>query len=352
MIERTALIDTAPVGFDLNASSRHPHGAERHHHTSHCHHHHAPDLGRPEIKLETPGVTSHPRQTEMWKRELDWSDTIQAKLREADRTDLAERIADCHTYQLHQLCIRCNRHRVFWNHCDNWYCPVCQPRLAAHRREQVEWWTKLVKQPKHVVLTTRNVLVIDKNYVRWFKRCLTRLRRSKFAKGWRGGCYSLEVTNEGNGWHLHAHLLVDADWIDGGRLAVLWGSIVGQAYGIVKVKDARRSDYLAELTKYVAKGTTLTKMTGQDLAALIDALEGERTFGVFGSLYGQRTRYREYVKAAQAEKLRCDCGCERFKYLDDNEYEVWLLTHSDPDKPRPPPEASRKPADPQSSFNL
>jgi hypothetical protein len=299
------------------------------------------------IQLERRGLTSHaaqlPTVTKLpdWQREFWAAGTIQknaiaAKLRAHGRVDLADGLEECHSTWTIALCGDCGKHKRFPNRCDCFYCPECQPRLASERRKAVEWWTRLVCQPKHVVLTVRNVPDLTKGHVQELKRWFGRLRRRSFARSWQGGFYSLEVTNEGRGWHLHIHALIDAKWIDAGELARQWNSVTGGLGNIVCVKDARAKNYLAEVTKYAVKGVDLAKWAAPDIVAFIDAFTGVRSFGVFGTLYGARTKFAEFIASLKDAKPLCDCGSFNIHYYSESE---WLMRDLKPGpltQPRPP----------------
>jgi hypothetical protein len=273
------------------------------------------------LKLETGGIT---QQRTFWRDHIIWSESIVAKLHEAHRPDLYEPLAACHTQESIAECCQCGRIRRFYNRCELNYCPLCQPRLARERSDTVQWWTQLIDQPKHVILTVRNSDRLTKQYVLWFKHCWSRLRRSNFTSAWRGGFYSLEITNEGQGWHLHLHALINARWIDAKELATRWAKIVGQDFAIVKVKDVRKQDYLRETTKYTVKGSQLASWKPLEIAAYIDAFNGVRTFGVFGKLYSQRTEWRKYLDQVQGVKPTCECGGTAIHILTPSEY-AWKL---------------------------
>lgn len=305
---------------------------------------------RASVQLESRGVTSHyqpgPRtrgeqpQQEFWESRHVWSESLVAKLDQVNRSDLADQIRDCHSQVSYRRCNGCAQLSKFYNRCDRKWCPLCTPRLAAERRESVEWWTREVGQPKHVVLTSRNTDRISAETVRNFKAAFARLRRSRMSSNWRGGFYSLEVTNEGRGWHLHLHALVDARYIDARQLAITWAKCIGQDFSIVKVRDARDSNYLAEVTKYAVKGSQLASWNGEDVAAFIDAFSNVRTFGVFGSLYAKRTEWRTWLDSIHAKSTACDCGCTEFSIL--SELDLLLLdlkpsiTCTRNHSPRPP----------------
>jgi hypothetical protein len=221
--------------------------------------------------------------------------------------------------------------------------------LTRRRLRNLGEITKGIRQPKHVVLTARNSATLTRDRVSAFKAALARLRRSKLAAKWRGGLYSLEVTNEGRGWHLHAHLLVDADWIDKRALAVKWGELVGQDFAIVCVKDARGQDYLRELVKYAAKGSDLASWNGDDVAAFVSAFQGVRSFGVFGTLYKQRAEWRAAIAELESVPERCPCGATFFRVLHPDEAEFWMATRACHNA-RPPVEPA--PAAPQLGLTL
>ena len=103
--------------------------------------------------------------------------------------------------------------------------------------------------------------------------------------------FSYEVTNKGNGWHPHIHMiaLLD-DYIDQGKLSREWEAITKDS----KIVDIRKitsktggnldiSDALLEVFKYAVKFHDL------DLELTWEAyrtLKGKRLLGSFGTLYG------------------------------------------------------------------
>lgn len=278
------------------------------------------------VSLDTTGVTSQFPIAEFWPRQQHYRESIVAKLREAGAPGLAEPLAACHSRKGFAVCTGCYKSTAFWNRCDLFYCPTCQPRLAHERAKAIQWWAAEVTQPKHLVLTARNTNQISPEYVRWFKSCITKLRRSKLADKWRGGLWSLEVTNEGRGWHLHAHLLVDTAWIDLKALAIKWGNLVGQDYAIVYGSDARQTDYLKEVCKYSVKGSQLAAWSPTDVVAFVRAFTGQRSFGVFGSLFGRRKDYRAWLDSILATARICECGSKHFRVMDSNEHDWWQTT--------------------------
>jgi ribosomal protein L37AE/L43A len=259
------------------------------------------------IKLDTTGVTSHFLQSEFYVKQDLFRKSLVARLWEHGRPDLSQPLSMCQVVTQRMYCETCRKVKDLRSHCDKWYCPSCQPRLSWKRYQKLKVWLQHVNQPKHVVLTARNTMRISKTYFRWLVKCLAKLRRVRFSSAWRGGIWSMEVTNEGRGWHVHYHLLVDADWIDAPQLAREWGRLVGQDFAIVHVSDARNESYLREVAKYAVKGNDLAAWPAVDTASLIDALQGTRCFGAFGSC----SKLRAEVAAAVAElREQRSSGCQ------------------------------------------
>lgn len=278
------------------------------------------------VQLETRGITqqetAHQKyeklslhQALLWSKHTIHKNTVAAKLREAGRADEARKLELCHTQFTVAQCTKCGTVQKFPNRCDLFFCAECQPRLSNDRRRAVEWWTREIKQPKHVVLTVQNLPNITKAHVQEFRRWWTNLRRSKFARHWHGGFYSLEVTNEGNGWHLHLHALINAHWIDAVGLSVAWNKANNGLGRIVKVKDGREKNYLREVTKYAVKGVQLAAWPKEIICEFLDAFNGVRTFGVFGDLYAKRTEFAEWFKAIRDLKPLCKCGACSLLYF-------------------------------------
>jgi hypothetical protein len=220
----------------------------------------------------------------------------------------------CGTEEIYKTCHACGLWDRYWYACNRKWCPLCNHKLAHARAERIRLWALKVRQPKHVVLTCQNFPILTRKRIRAFQSALVKLRRQDVWSQVQGGCASIEITNAGQGWHLHAHILADARWIDAGRLAIDWGRLVGQAFGIVKVKDVRGESYVQEIAKYVAKGSELASWPGEVLLEFIEAIRGVRFFAAFGSLRDQRKVIEAQLQFAKRDRKKCPCGCMDFQY--------------------------------------
>jgi hypothetical protein len=174
-------------------------------------------------------------------------------------------------------------------------------------------WAKEIKQPKLVTVTARNTEGISRHQIREFNKNLWRLRRQEVFEEVKGGSQSIEITNESRGWHVHAHLLVDARWVDTQQLAIAWGKLVGQEYAIVDVRDKRGEDGGAQAAKYVCKPAEFAKWRPNEIAEFVHAVSQVRLFNVFGDFIDKRRKIRARLRLNRPENL-CDCGCGQFRF--------------------------------------
>ena len=324
----------------------------------------------PQFHARPHNRSTHEWQESFWQQQTIFKNSLAAKLREAGMSADAAKLEDCHSEFTYAICSDCGQVRKFPNRCDQFFCPECQPGLSSDRKYQVEWWTRTISQPKHVVLTVRNLADLTPGHIDELRRYFTALRRSAFAtkqtfwrhdltkgtwhqvkaleprtkkneffkcKPWTGGFYSIECTNQGDGWHLHIHALIEAPYINGCILSHLWHKITRRQSHIVRVKDCRDKSYLAEVTKYAVKGSDLAKWAPSQVKTYIEAFRHKRTFGVFGKLYAARTEFADVVAQLRTRRPRCPCGSCSVTYYTETEWLMRDLSPSIPSLPRPPP---------------
>lgn len=241
-----------------------------------------------------------------------WHETIRSKLQGRLNTIQFENFQRCGTEKIYRTCKGCGKCDGFGYHCMIKWCPRCNWRVTNKRQEMLERWSQLIDQPKHVVTTQRNTATLTRKMISDHTRNLAKLRRANVFKEVKGGCVSVEITNESRGWHLHAHWFVDARWIDASELSSTWARLVGQDFAIVKVLDLRsRKDFAREVAKYVVKGSEMATWDGNEINEFVRAVRGRRFFFAFGTLFRASAKIRAEMNAEKIPTV-CECGCEKF----------------------------------------
>jgi hypothetical protein len=281
-------------------------------------------------------------QAEFWKHQTTHKFTVASKLRQSGLEEDALILENCHSYYTVATCSNCGKVRKFPNRCDRFYCPECASHLQHERQKQVEWWAERITQPKHVVLTIRNITDLTPGHIDELRLMFRRLRQRKFAKNWIGGYYGIQVTTGKKGWHLHIHALVDARWIDENQLRDEWKACTRGFGYIVRVKDCRKTDYLRETTRYVIHGSQIASWKPETIATFVRAFKNKHTFGVFGKLHGQRAEFAEWIAGLKQSKPRCECGSCNVRYQTEADWLISQAAGPHSYEPRPPPDDAQQ----------
>jgi len=241
-----------------------------------------------------------------------WHETIKSKLFGLYDCAQFRNFERCGHEKIFRTCTSCGDWKSFTYHCMVKWCPRCNWRITRTRHKLIERWSQRIAQPKHVVTTQRNTRTLNGRMIREHQVALAKLRRTNVFDQVAGGCVSVELTNESAGWHLHAHWLLDARWIDAQELSRTWGRLVGQTYAIVKVCDLRsRKEFAREVSKYVIKGSEMSKWDAEEIHQFVRAVKGRRFFFAFGSLFKEGSAVRAELLAEKVPTL-CECGCGKF----------------------------------------
>lgn len=250
---------------------------------------------------------------------------IRFKLAEAlnttDRPAWYESFAECgQTLDAGLWCIECHEWHELKHRCSMRWCPVCAWRITEKRKQQLRLWSSCVRNPMHLVLTQKNFEALTRSKLREHYKNLTKIRRHKLMSHVKGGCVSVELTNKSQGWHLHSHWLIDCDFVPMEKLAVAWGKLTGQEFGICKFNKMHGHSYVNEVCKYVCKSSELVKWEPEQILQFIESIRRTRFFFKFGSLVkatAEIKRTLAEIKVARPEK-KCDhCGNESLAYIPD-----------------------------------
>jgi len=225
----------------------------------------------------------------------------------------------------------CGRDSFIGLRCDFPLCPWCQARRAKELVKRLGPLVGGMKAPKLWTFSPPNYAELTGEAVGDLGKVLTALHRQEyFRKRCRGGIRALEVTKGDNGWNLHAHEGVDADWVaqypqwdivprqgaKGQWLKRPWA--VGEKHpGLARefTRQCQRFSWLrsprldfdldnpehwyfvdlrqagvgvaAELAKYVAKGSQVVGAGAGAVVEYLFAIKGHRLIQPFGSLYGE-----------------------------------------------------------------
>jgi hypothetical protein len=259
--------------------------------------------------------------------EAEWSNSIKIKLREAGAEVYCsskgekwfQNFERCGVEEFWQVCEICRTSKLGHYRCSNRFCPRCAPTLANQKRKFLTILTKGMFGVKHLVLTQRNFYTDLKLAVRASRKNLFRLRKQDIFGKVRGGCASMEITNESKGYHLHWHILIESEFIPIDKIAQSWAKLTGQEFSICKIKAVEEGTYAQEVCKYLAKGSEIATWRPAEILQFVIALRGTRAFNTFGRWGGLRKGAEEMAELEKVRPEPCQCGCNEWVYGKDKD---------------------------------
>jgi hypothetical protein len=157
-----------------------------------------------------------------------------------------------------------------------------------------------MKAPKFLTLTVPNVWNLTKEAVLKVGRAFRRMMRWVYYRAHvRGGLCAIEITNIGNGWHIHLHVIIDADFLPQRKLSADWNKVAGGRMVDIRPRDP--VTILGYTLKYIGKAPDIYRVDGGHgpkrycgpaerwtrEQAYNAALKGIRMVQPFGTMYGK-----------------------------------------------------------------
>lgn len=174
-------------------------------------------------------------------------------------------------------------------------CPLCAIRRGAKAlKAYLDRWQVIAQDNPElnlylVTLTVKNGDDLEERFdhltssVKTLMRRRSRKNQPSETKKAAGGVFSYEVTNKGNGWHPHVHMIwACTEEPDQTRLQEEWSSITGDSF-ILDVRPFRAdqdpAEGFSEVFKYAMKFSDLSVADNWTAA---DTLRGKRMVSSFG----------------------------------------------------------------------
>ena len=218
-------------------------------------------------------------------------------------------------------CQCCGNGKVGRSRCKKRYCPECQGLLAAERKRELAPLVRKFKWPLFVTLTCANTATPEG--LRHVQKAFCKLRRKKI---WTahvvGGIAAYEITDRGNGYHPHVHMVIDCEWLAFKtprplrgmapnkvkalckaahvELSEEWAKCLKQpGNAIVWVTRCNAATILDEVCKYAVKGSDLVEVAGS-AGDVIDAINKCRLMSTWGTAYKRGEPQERHPLACEA----------------------------------------------------
>lgn len=272
--------------------------------------------------MQDTASTRQERNALAVERGREERDNLRDRLHAEGEWDLAMKLDGCGS-PLALVCSSCGEKRAVEVACRRRWCPACAWIVQMERLKKYERACDTMQWPLFVTLTTRNSG--DPECIRELRSHWSRMRRRKIMQDKvKGGLSTIEVTNKGNGWHPHLHMLCDCRWLalhtpaprptdseavkrqkyDHARLelSALWAQVIGQETAIVSALRKPPGEALRYCLKYAVKGSDLIE-SPDPIGPLIRVLSKSRMLSAFGSIRGLD------LSDPEEEKPATVCSC-------------------------------------------
>lgn len=261
--------------------------------------------------------------------------SVASRLRSEGAEDLAIPLEECGT-EFSLVCLSCGTGRPCKKRCKKRWCPSCARLISLERIGKYQAVIDSMRWPMLVTLTMPHSIDTScPSDVRRLRRALGKLRRLRwFKRAVRGGITSIEVTGGANGWHPHAHMLIDCRWFsvqvpeprkglsrDGlkkvfkaarAEVADQWALCLHEDRRLQVSISRARPDAAREVLKYAVKPTELAD-SPLPLAPLLRILSVSRLVSAFGSVRSDKLKALQGQGADKEEIAECPCGCRDFR---------------------------------------
>ena len=269
-----------------------------------------------------------PKQLELFGRKVEaaqWRLQILTRLREEGEHEMADKLAKC-GQPMSLWCAECGHEHPCETKCCRKWCPSCAPKRGNQRADRLRVLIGSMEWPMHLTFTVPNVAygTAARGMMRDLMLAFRRLRRLKlWTENVSGGCYGMEVTDKGCGYHPHLHVVIDCQWLALHTPAPHWRDSderkkekmrasmaeVQAAWQFATGIDehmsiyARRCDSNAasEILKYALKSEDAVKLQGR-LGDVFRAMDAVRMCQTFGSIRGVK------IPEDEEHKLTCPNG--------------------------------------------
>lgn len=236
--------------------------------------------------------------------QLEWKRAVSDKFKKANMWSVANKLDACCENEDLVCCRDCGSHWWVLHHCDQRVCPVCAARVAIRRSKNMEALAATAKAPKMLTLTMPRWREDARKGIRKLREAINELRKTNVLATAKAGAYTIELVKKPDGWHIHAHCIVDCDYIPIKKLIGAWSKCIQHRGAHVRVQGASAKAVQHYICKYATKSGS-DGLPLDDIVEWWQAIKGSRLWATWGAWYGKHAA--EVVAQAMAMREQAEC---------------------------------------------
>lgn len=211
--------------------------------------------------------------------------------------------------------------RIASSRCNLRWCPLCIRTKRFVMRSSIIPWVKSVKKPKFLTFTLRHSSDSLADQLTRLYDAFKLLRRSKLWKTHiNGGIWFFQVkkSDADNCWHPHIHCIAEGRYVPQKSLSDTWLKITTDS-NIVDIRAVKNAKATADyVSRYATSPCELSSLSTDDSIEVVDALDGRRMCGTFGSGKEIQLVPKKCPDADDWEDIGTYWSVVNFRHLDDN----------------------------------
>lgn len=197
-----------------------------------------------------------------------------------------DRLRGCRRYAWFARHVDSGSVRIISNSCRLRWCPVCAKSRKNYIAHDLSEWIGKADHPKFLTLTLKHTKAPLFFQIRQLYNSFKSLRRLKlFKDSVPGGVWFFQVKkSKSDGlWHPHLHCLICGKYIAVRYLKRAWSKIT-KGSDIVDIRPVRDpAGAASDVARYAASPGTLVGLSLDDSCELVDAMDGRRICGAWGT---------------------------------------------------------------------
>ncbi len=253
--------------------------------------------------------SEHRRMTSVEYRRKHWrqiqsKEAIAKAFEDRGHWNMAQKIRACCNYEELVCCRHCGNRWWVMEHCDLRCCPICAHKTAIRRSRAIMALAETAKAPKMLTLTMPRWQGKVRDGIKRLRNAIIELRKTNLLQRATAGAYTIELVPKKDGWHIHAHMIVDCEYIPFKKLVAAWSHCIKVKGAHCRVQGASAKAVQAYICKYACKAGA-DGLTEQQIVDWYEATKGSRLWATWGKWFGKAAA--AIVKAAADARPQSAC---------------------------------------------
>lgn len=238
--------------------------------------------------------------------------TRAAAFEERGYENLADNLHRCEEYYRKFYCSACNGYFNAVHNCKLRVCPLCAYHKAKERQKFIKAMLGDMIYPKLVTLTMKRWHGEPQDGIDYLRKNINLLLKRKLFEEAAGGAYQIEVLIKPDGYHIHAHLIVDMPFLFYRKLFAAWRDLLGGYPPQVDIRAARTEGEKNYVTSYVTKDS-YKSIKKANIVDWYEATKNRRLFTTFGKWFNVKLEDITDNEKQDHKGMKCPlCGARGY----------------------------------------